>query len=66
MQNSEKFCVRNEKIFSASRHLKGAMKIFTGAGKENREEIGMFWFEEGGKIGSFGQNIYTCPRVIRK
>ena len=47
MQNSKKipvfapsaaffaqFCVTNE-------------NFFTGAGKKNREEIGMFWFEEG-------------------
>ena len=57
----------NGKIFGASRHLEDVMNICTSVGeKENREEIGMFWFEEGGKIGSFGQNIYLCPRVIRK
>ena len=62
----KKFCVKNGIILGASRHLEDAMNICTSVGTKNREEIGMFWFEEGGKIGSFGQNIYTCPRVIRK
>ena len=39
------------------------MKIFTSVGKENREEIGKFWFEEGEKIGTFGKNIYPCNSV---
>ena len=44
------FCVRNGKIYGASRHLKDAMKIFTGVGQRNREEIGIFLFEEGEKL----------------
>ena len=49
-----------EKNSGASRHLKDAVKICTGVDKKNREEIGMFLFEDGEKIGSFGQNIYPC------
>ena len=51
------FCVRNGQFLCASRHLKGAMKICTDVGK-TKEEIGIFLFEEGGKIGIFSQNIY--------
>ena len=40
------------------RHLKDAMKICTGVGKKKQGKIGMFLFEEGEKIGSFGQSIY--------
>ena len=36
------------------------MKICNAVGKKNREEFGMFLFEEGEKIGNFGQNIYPC------
>ena len=34
--------------------------IFTSVGEKNREEIGMFLFEKGEKIRTFGQNIYPC------
>ena len=58
------FCDRNGKLFEALRLLKDAMKIFISVGKKNREEIGMFLFEEGEKIGTFGQNIY--PWIFAK
>ena len=31
---------------------------------KNREEIGIFWFKEGEKIGTYGQNIYPCQSIL--
>ena len=42
------------------------MKTVLALLKKNREEIGMFLFEEGEKIGSFGQNIYPCVNILKK
>ena len=61
MQNSEKFskfCVKNGKISGASRHLLDAMKIFKDVGMTKQGRNWHVFVRGGGKIGTFGQNIY--------
>ena len=59
-----RFVLEMGKNFSASRHMKGAMKIFTGVGKKKQGEN---WhvFLRRGKIGTFGQNIYTWCSLLK-
>ena len=57
------FC-KKRKIFGASRHLKCLTKIFNGTAMNNREEIDIFWFQEGEKIGTFVQNIYPWDPIL--
>ena len=54
------FCDRNGTIFGASRHLKDVMKICSVVGKNKQGRNWHVFVCGGGKIGSFGQNIYPC------
>ena len=52
------FFVKNGK-FSALRAIWNMLWRFSMVlAWKNREEIGIFWFQEGEKIGTFGQNVY--------
>ena len=58
------FFVKNGK-FSALRAIWNMLWRFSMVlAWKNREEIGIFWFKEGEKIWTFGQNIYPCPQLI--
>ena len=46
----DQFCVINGKISSASHHLKKTMEILPMLARKNREDIGIFLFEEGKKL----------------
>ena len=55
-------CVRNGKISGAWRHLIDAMKIFKDVGMTKQGGNWHVFVREGGKIGTFGQNIYPWRR----
>ena len=63
----------SENIFGAPQHLLFFLRSFVletferchedfWLAKENREEIGIFLYEEGEKVVTYGQNIY--PRIF--
>ena len=57
-------CQKRKKFFKFF-HFKDTMKIFTDVGKkkEGRNWHAFVW--GGGKIGTFGQNIYPCLRLVQ-